>query len=90
MSSTITRSRRHAAVPQEPAQGPISAPSIAALKLSGRLGAPPWRIWMPSGSSRWMVQVAGGVSRSMISAMLPSVSVSSLPAAMASMISLWA
>ena len=37
-----------------------------------------------------MVQMAGGVSRSIISAILRSVSVRSLPAAMASMISLCA
>ena len=39
MSDTTTVSPRQAAVPQDPAQGPIGMPSMPALYASGRLGA---------------------------------------------------
>ena len=41
ISSTITVSLRKAAVPHEPADGPIATPSIARLYGSGRFGAAP-------------------------------------------------
>ena len=51
MSSTTTSSPRNAAVPQEPAEGPIGSPSMAWVKAGGRLGDAPWRRCRPSGSS---------------------------------------
>src|SRR5262249_52942100 len=52
MSETITASLRCAAVPQEPAQGPIRPSSIACVYSLGRLGAAPCRKLLPSGLTK--------------------------------------
>jgi len=51
MSETITRSPLCAAAPQGVVRGPMSIPSMAWWKLSGRLGAAPCRRCLPSSSS---------------------------------------
>ena len=50
MSRTTTRSRRHAAVPQDPTLGPIDTPSIASWYVCGMLG-PRLRVSRPSGAT---------------------------------------
>jgi len=52
MSRTMTRSFLNAAVPHEPAIGPMHRPSISLQYSMGRFGAPPWRRVIPSSSSR--------------------------------------
>src|SRR5450432_2153403 len=52
MSVTKTGRRVNAAVPHDPAAGPMGAPSIARLYASGRCGAAPCRTCAPSASSR--------------------------------------
>ena len=51
MSRTMTRSFLNAAVPHEPAIGPMHRPSISLQYSIGRFGAAPWRSVMPSSSS---------------------------------------
>src|SRR6266446_1410425 len=48
MSETMTADPRYAAVPHEPAQGPIGSFSISSLHPLGRLGPATESKWVPS------------------------------------------
>src|SRR6266481_2184943 len=52
MSETMTADPRYAAVPHEPAQGPIGSFSISALHPLGRLGPATESKWVPSERSK--------------------------------------
>jgi hypothetical protein len=60
MSSTMTCSSRNAAVPHEPAFGPISEPSIASQYSTGRCGAAPWcSVFLSSSNIRTDARIVG-------------------------------
>jgi len=82
MSVTSTGSRRNAAVPQEPAVGPIGTPSTAALYAAGRLGPAPERSTSRPGSRTITAQSDPGSCSSTIATTPSSTSWSPPPMAM--------
>src|SRR5277367_2057817 len=60
MSETTTGCFRYAAVPQDPAEGPICTPSTAPRYALGRLGEAPCRSVVPSASRRRTEQSMSG------------------------------
>src|SRR6266404_2077659 len=87
MSTTITRSRRYAAVPQEPTVGPMTIACVASRYVGGRLGAAPYRRTFPS--RRSTEQSIPSAWRSTIATSAVKIASSGAPRVMRSRISVW-
>ena len=90
MSVTSTGSRRYAAVPQEPTDGPMGTPSTAALYAAGRLGPAPERSTSRPGSRTITAQSDPGSCSSTIATTPSSTPVRSSPVAIRASTRFWA